>query len=288
MSELLKRYCPRTEFDSYEDFYENYTCNVPENFNFAYDIVDEWARLDPQKPALVWTNDAGDIKRFTFGDMKRHSDQAANVFAAHGIKKGDVVMLILKQRPEVWMCMVALMKLGAKCIPATYQLTPKDIVYRCNRAQVKMIVCVDDDVVLDHIKNSVDECETLETIATVGTHPHEGLVDFCKELYAASDVFARPTGAEATQNSDPMLIFRHHRHAQDGVARLRLSAGTHCNGKILAVRAGRQNSHDPDRFRMGEVRMGKDLRPVDLRRLHRRLRHGEVQTSFHAGSHSAH
>ena len=74
MSELLKRYCPRTEFDSYEDFYENYTCNVPENFNFAYDIVDEWARLDPQKPALVWTNDAGDIKRFTFGDMKRHSD----------------------------------------------------------------------------------------------------------------------------------------------------------------------------------------------------------------------
>ena len=207
MSELLKRYCPRTEFDSYEDFYENYTCNVPENFNFAYDIVDEWARLDPQKPALVWTNDAGDIKRFTFGDMKRHSDQAANVFAAHGIKKGDVVMLILKQRPEVWMCMVALMKLGAKCIPATYQLTPKDIVYRCNRAQVKMIVCVDDDVVLDHIKNSVDECETLETIATVGTHPHEGLVDFCKELYAASDVFARPTGAEATQNSDPMLIY---------------------------------------------------------------------------------
>lgn len=207
MSELLKRYCPRTEFDSYEDFFENYTCNVPENFNFAYDIVDEWARLDPQKPALVWTNDAGDMKRFTFGDMKRHSDQAANVFAAHGVKKGDVVMLILKQRPEVWMCMVALMKLGAKCIPATYQLTPKDIVYRCNRAQVKMIVCVDDDVVLDHIKNSVDECETLETIATVGTHPHEGLVDFCKELYSASDVFARPTGAEATQNSDPMLIY---------------------------------------------------------------------------------
>ena len=47
MNEILSRYCPRIEFDSYEDFYDNYRCEVPHNFNFAYDVVDEWARLQP-------------------------------------------------------------------------------------------------------------------------------------------------------------------------------------------------------------------------------------------------
>jgi len=61
MSELLKRYCPRIEFDSYEDFKQNYRCNVPQNFNFAYDIVDEWAKIQPGKQALVWTDDSGDM-----------------------------------------------------------------------------------------------------------------------------------------------------------------------------------------------------------------------------------
>jgi acetyl-CoA synthetase len=124
MSELMRRYCPRIEFDSYEDFKNNYRCIEPESFNFGYDIVDEWAKLQPDKLALVWTNDAGDMKKFTFADVKKMSDRAANVFVKYGVKKGDVVMLILRQRPEVWFSMVALMKLGAICIPASYQLTP--------------------------------------------------------------------------------------------------------------------------------------------------------------------
>lgn len=207
MNELLKRYCPRIEFESYEDFFENYRCNIPENFNFAYDIVDEWARIKENKPALVWTNDAGDIKKYTFGDIKRLSDKAANFFLSQGIRKGDVVMLILKQRPEVWIAMVALMKIGAVTIPATYQLTPKDIVYRCNIAEVSMIVCVDDDVVIDHIRGSLHECKTLKKVATVGSHPFEDFLDFRAGIEAAPEEFQRPVGADATQNSDQMLIY---------------------------------------------------------------------------------
>ena len=154
MDEILSRYCKRIDFESYEDFYANYTCTMPENFNFAYDVVDEWARISPEKTALLWTNDEEEIKSWTFGEIKRLSDKAANVFLKLGLKKGDVVMLILKQRPEVWILMTALEKIGAVCIPGTYQLTRKDLVYRCKIADVKMLISVDDDEIIENIKNS--------------------------------------------------------------------------------------------------------------------------------------
>jgi acetyl-CoA synthetase len=105
MNAIISRYCPRIEFDSYEDFYANYRCNVPDNFNFAYDVVDEWARLEPEKQALLWTDDSGTVKSFTFADVKKLSDRAANALTALGMRKGDVAMLILKQRPLVWVMM---------------------------------------------------------------------------------------------------------------------------------------------------------------------------------------
>jgi len=207
MSELQKRYCPRTEFDSYEDFFENYEVNIPSSFNFAYDIVDEWSRISPEKPALVWTDDLGNMERFTFADMKEQSDRAANLFKSQGIGKGDIVMLILKQRPEVWFCIVALMKLGAICIPGTYQLKPKDLVYRCNIAEVKMLVCVDDDSVVSCVTQAMPQCTYLQTVATVGEAPREGLLDFRAALREASPRFERPTGDAAPKNSDRMLIY---------------------------------------------------------------------------------
>jgi len=87
MSEILSRYCPRMEFESYEDFYTNYRCNVPDDFNFARDVADEWARLHPEKPALLWTDDSGTMKSFTFTEIKRLSDKAANALATMGLKK---------------------------------------------------------------------------------------------------------------------------------------------------------------------------------------------------------
>jgi acetyl-CoA synthetase len=205
--ELLKRYCPRIEFDSYEDFKKNYKCIIPENFNFAYDIVDEWARIDKDKLALVWTNDDLKLKLFTFEKIKYLSNRAANIFTSFGVKKGDVVMLMLKQRPEAWITMVALMKIGAICIPASYQLTTKDIVYRCNSAKVKLLVSVDDEGIIEYIKESLPKCETVETVMVVGNNIPNGFVDFSGELSEASDEFKRPTGKEATCNTDLMLVY---------------------------------------------------------------------------------
>ncbi|GHT94524.1 acetyl-CoA synthetase [Spirochaetia bacterium] len=207
MNEILSRFCPRIEFDSYEDFYENYACTVPAEFNFAYDVVDEWARIKPDKLALVWTNDAGDMKSYTFADMKRLSDKAANALVDMGIQKGDVVMLILKQRPEVWITMTALMKMGAVCIPATYQLTKKDIVYRCNIADVKALISVDDTEMLDNISAALNECGKLKKIAIVGSAIPAGFSDMRAAIEKADEGFVRPTGDRAAKLTDPMLIY---------------------------------------------------------------------------------
>ena len=125
---LLKKFLPRIEFDSYEDFKANYKVNVPENFNFGFDVVDAWAEEEPEKKALVWCDEEDNEKDFTFTDIKRLSNKAANFFKSLGVKKGSVVMLILRRRWEYWVCATALHKLGAILIPGTLQLTKKDIV----------------------------------------------------------------------------------------------------------------------------------------------------------------
>ncbi len=203
---LLDRYLPRIEFDSYEDFKKNYKVNVPDDFNFGYDIVDEWAKQDKDKKALVWCNDHDEEKVFTFSDISRLSNQAANYFRSIGIRKGDVVLMILRRRWEYWICAVALHKLGAVTIPATLQLTKKDIVYRANAAGVKAIVCVNDDFVISQAEQSLPECPTIEHHIVVG-EKRDGWEFLEDEMEKCSDVFERPTGDQATTKDDVMLVY---------------------------------------------------------------------------------
>ena len=205
MNEILSRFCPRIDFTHYEDFYDNYRCIVPENFNFAFDVVDEWARIDPGKRALLWTNDSEEIKEYSFGSLKRLSDKAAHVLQSLGITKGDVVMLILKQRPEVWTMMIALEKIGAICIPGTYQLTKKDLVYRCNIAEVKMLISVDDEELLSTITESLPECKTVLHKAIVGPAVPQGFINLRKAIEDAPENFIPPH--DGTKLQEPMLIY---------------------------------------------------------------------------------
>ncbi|MCL2806245.1 MAG: AMP-binding protein [Treponema sp.] len=154
---LLDKYLPRKEFESYEDYYKNYTVNIPQNFNFAYDVIDVLAQEKPNARALQWCDEMGADAAFTFAEMKNLSCKAANVLRDAGIRKGDPVMLILKRRWEYWPLILALHKLGAIAIPATHLLTTKDIVYRCNAADIKAIICVDDE----ELMHRIDEAEAI-------------------------------------------------------------------------------------------------------------------------------
>ncbi len=201
---MINKYLKQTTFSSNEDFRENFKIEVPDNFNFGYDIVDGWAEKEPERLAMLWTNDKDEERRFTFADMKHYTDQTASYFQSLGIGKGDCVMLILKRRAEFWFSTVALTKLGAVVIPATHLLTKKDIVYRCNAADIKMIVCAGDAIILDHISDSVPECPSLKKVVSISPETREGFEDFQSGIANAAP-FVRPENTHT--NDDTMLIY---------------------------------------------------------------------------------
>lgn len=203
---LIEKFLKKTEFKSYEDFIDSYSIDVPKNFNFAFDVVDAYAETEKDKRALVWCNDEGEEAVFTFSDLKSMSNRAANYFKSLGILKGDPVMLILKRRYEFWICILALHKIGAVCIPATHLLTKKDIAYRNNAADIKMIVSVNEEQVLESIDAAADESPTLKTkVMLYGKR--NGWHTFHGEYESFSDIFPRPTGADGVISHDRMLIY---------------------------------------------------------------------------------
>ena len=203
---MLNRFVSKVDFNSYEDFIENFRIIVPRNFNFGYDVVDEAAAANPDKIALVWCDDKGGNKVFTFGQLKHFSDKTANFFSSLGIRRGDPVMLVLKRRFEFWFCILALHKIGAIAIPATHLLTAKDIVYRNNAADIKMIVSVSDEIVIRHIEESEAQSPSLSLKILVGGS-RDGWLDFNAEIERAPEFFPRPSGDSATSNSDIMLLY---------------------------------------------------------------------------------
>lgn len=206
MNYMLNKLVGRYKFESYEDFRENYKVTYNDNFNFGFDIVDEWAAYQPDKKALVWCNDHGEEHVFTFTDIKKYSNKMANYFKSIGLKKGDRVMLILKRRYEYWMTVTALHKMGVVVIPASFQLTKKDIVYRVNAIGVKMIICADDDYVISQIEESRPECPSIEYLAKIGKKL-DGWIDYTDAYKDQSDVFERPTGEDAVSCNDLMLMY---------------------------------------------------------------------------------
>jgi acetyl-CoA synthetase len=203
---VLDKYLSQTEFHDYQDFADNFRIQVPDNFNFAFDVVDEIACKTPNKIAMVWCNDKGEEAIFTFADMKRYSDRAANFFVSAGIGKGDPVMLILKRRFEFWFCTLALNKIGAITIPATHLLSTKDIVYRNNAADIKMIVCVPEQEVILHVEEAETKSPTFKVKALIG-EDREGWLNFNEGMESSSEVFDRPSGLNATKNNDIMLLY---------------------------------------------------------------------------------
>jgi len=201
---MVERFLRQTSFTSVEDYNKNLEFIIPENFNFAYDVMDAWAEEKPDKLALLWTNDEGAEVRLTFKDLKEQSDQAASYLQSIGIGKGDMVMLILKRRLEWWIAMLALHKLGAVVIPATHMLTRHDIIYRCNRASIKAILCVGEDYVLGQIQEALPECPTTDTLVSIGPKVPEGFHDWHKEWQNAPR-FVRPE--HVNTNEDTMIIY---------------------------------------------------------------------------------
>lgn len=200
MSSIYQRFC--TEIKDENGGLKKLTLNYPDNFNFGYDVVDEYAAVSPDKCAMVWCNVENEEHIFTFLDVKRYSNKMANVFREYGIGRGDRVMLVLKRHYEYWFAAVALHKLGAVMIPATHMLTVDDFVYRINASGVKAIVCTAQDDVPSTIKQALGKSEKTPRLWCVQKDV-EGFFNLTSQMETASDVFDRVE----TSAADPMMLY---------------------------------------------------------------------------------
>ena len=175
-----------------------------EKFNFAYDVVDAIAKKNPDKLAMIHLDRNKNERRFTFLDMSKKSGQAANYFKSLGIEPGDRVMLVLKRHYQFWISMLALHKIGAIAIPATYQLQEHDFEYRFKSAGVKAIVCTSDGDTANQVDLAAPRCETLIHKIIVG-EPKEGWRNFDEEYVMYSSHFDRVENSPC--GSDRFIMF---------------------------------------------------------------------------------
>ena len=217
---ILNRFLARTEYSSYEDLYENFKLNIPDDFNFAYDVVDEYAKTEPKREALVWCDDNDESHIFTFKDLSIASQRTANFLVEKGIKKGDRVMLILRRRYEFWFFLLALHRIGAIAIPATNMLAAEDLEYRFNAAEIKMVVTYDDPALQKEVDKAKSKCESVEKLVTVGQTARQNWISFYDDYELFPSTFERPVGDAATHNDDIMIVY--------------FTSGTSSNPKMVA------------------------------------------------------
>lgn len=207
---MIERFLTQTKFTSEDDYAKHLHFIVPENFNFAYDVMDAWAEEKPDKVALLWTSERGEEVSTTFREFKEQTDRTAAYFMQLGIKHGDKVMLILKRHYQWWLSMMALCKVGAIAIPATHMLTIHDIVYRNQSASVKYIICANDEYITEQIAKAMPDSPTVKALVAVNALSEldkpipEGFHDWRKE-WAEAPAFVRPDNVNT--NEDTMLMY---------------------------------------------------------------------------------
>ena len=223
-----------------------------ENFNFAYDVVDALALKSPNKLAMVHLTKHKTERRFTFAEMSRYSNMAANYFKSLGIKKGDRVMLVLKRHYQFWFAILGLHKIGAVVIPATNQLVAHDFDYRFKAGEVSAIVCTGDGngVTAAAVEEAAKNNPQLVTKVLVNGK-REGWHDFNTEFQQMSDEFARPKG------NDPMLMF--FTSGTSGYPKMAVHSFKYALGHYTTARYWHNVNPDGLHFTIAETGWGKAL-----------------------------
>ena len=175
--------------------------NIPDNFNFAYDVLKRLADKCPEKLAMRWLSKDQQLHDFTFKDISDNAMRTANLMHSLGIRKGDRVMLVLKRHYQFWYILNALHMLGAVAVPASCQMTAHDFEYRFKKANIKYVFSSADG----NITNEIDGADyTGMRLKFSVNGKKEGWLDY-DELYPNfKPDFPRP---EDHKTSDPMLVF---------------------------------------------------------------------------------
>ena len=251
---MLERFVNRVDFDSYEDWKENFRIKTPERFNMAFDVVDAWAEEAPDKEALLWCNDFGDEVRLSWRELSLLSARYATVLDQAGLRKGDMVLFMLKRRWQFWPLAIACMRLGCPFIPATHLLTAKDVAYRCNASDACMILSVSDSAVLAHVDEALADCRTVRSRAVVRCEPlaraaleqtgqvaaslPDGWIDFDGKAALCEEAWVSPAREDRPGGRDTMLLY--FTSGTTGMPKMVLHDYNHALGHIITARYWQQ------------------------------------------------
>ena len=221
----------------YEVERRNFKLTAPEDFNWAFDVIDRWAD-DPQKLAMLWLDKPGNERQITFEEFRRRSNQVANALQQLGVRRGDRVFLMLPRLVEWWESILGIMKVGAVSMPGTILLTIKDIVYRTNLSEARVVIT--DAANAPKFDEARTQCPSIEIMIVIG-----GERGGWTTYEAAVGVASTERTRLATPSGDPCMIY--------------FTSGTVGYPKMVL--------HTHASYPIGHTITGKywlDLRPTDL------------------------
>ena len=227
--------------------------NIPENFNFAFDVLDHLAEKNPDKLAMRWLSHTRECRDLTFKDISENSSRSANMLYSLGIRKGDRVMLIIRRHYQFWYLLNALHKLGAVAIPAPVQLVGHDIEYRINKAHIKCVICTAGDGVCDAVDSVAERTPSLEHKIIVNGE-RDGWLNYDAMYGEFSAEFARPADQKV---SDPLLIF--FSSGTTGYPKMVQHDHTYPLGHIMTARHWHKVDPDGIHFTVSDTGWGKAL-----------------------------
>ncbi|MDO4492580.1 MAG: AMP-binding protein [Clostridia bacterium] len=230
------------------------TFHNTERFNFAFDVVDEIARKDETRLAMVHVDNDMNERRFTFKDMKDASSQTANYFTSLGIKRGDRVMLILKRHYEFWFSILALHKIGAIAIPATNQLVAHDLEYRFTAAGVSAIVCTGDGDVAHQVEVA-EKNLGIDLVKVMAHGTREGWHNYSEEYPLFSRRYVRKEHAPCGE--EPVLAF--FTSGTTGYPKLAVHSHTYALGHFVTAKYWHLARRGGLHFTISETGWGKAL-----------------------------
>ena len=187
--------------ESYEQLRSTFSLDVPPRFNYVRDVVDRWASSQPDKLALVAVEPDGiTANRYTFTDISTRASTAADLLAELGVEKGDRVFVMLPRTVEWYDVLLGCIRLGAIPMPATMQLTAKDIAYRIKKADASVVIT--DGEGFAAVATALGECPAVNARIIVG-EPRSNWTSYRDAVLV--DRASSPV--EDTASDDPMLIY---------------------------------------------------------------------------------
>jgi acetyl-CoA synthetase len=193
--------------EDYEETYRTFSLEVPEYYNFGFDVIDRLALEDRNRLAMIWVNQKGEEKTYTYRQLMNLSNSAANMLLKYGVKKGNRVIIMLPRIPEWWIFAIACIKLGAVFCPCPTMLTPKDLKYRINAARIKMVITDQENA--GKVEEICNECPTLAARLVTDTKL-PGWISYIEEIDYPAPVsrhLVKISGMERTKRTDPLVIY---------------------------------------------------------------------------------